>query len=662
MPVFQPNAILGNSRSLVTLGSAGEIMTFFYPHIDFPQNVQEGMPAVYLGSPGQGQLSWTFEDSWQKRQSYVPRRNILVTDMVHAAAGLTLTITDFIHPRRDLLVRRFRLQNTSTQDRQGVLMQYLALRLGEMARKNSARRLDNAHAIVQYWRHICFAMGGDPFDATQIGKAGGLSSNSAKNDMLDGYLSNQREELGDVDTAYAWNFWLRPGESFDRLFLISAATSEAAALAQLERAHAQGFPELYELTDRWWDAWLSAAMPVELDPQFTETYYRSLLATRLLYDERYGSFLAAPEFDPMFERCGGYGFVWPRDAAEVVLALEQAGLPAMVERFFEWARATQRAEGYWEQRYWISGERGPGWCSFLDSIQIDQTGSMVHALGVHAERLPVHERPGFHERYWPVVEHAVTYLVAALGENGLHTQAFDLWEKFRGSFTYSNASIYAALMTAAHWADARAKDELGAGWRQTAERIKSVLLEQCWNGTYFARGFDEQGEIDWQVDSAMLGVFDPFGMLSLDVPEEREMVESMVRVIRERLTKRLPEGEAIIRHEDDDYVEGSAGGVNTLWLARVMLHLAEYYHDRDAAKSMAYREGAEQYMRTVVSRGTSTGLLPELIGGGGGASRWAAPHGWAMASFAQCALMLDLLQRGKEQPAPATESVLPSSG
>ena len=93
-------------------------------------------------------------------------------------------------------------------------MQYLALRLGEMARKNSARRLDQVHAVVQYWRNICFAMGGDPFDGTQIGKAGGLSGNSAKNDMLDGYLSNQREELGDVDTAYAWNFWLRPGEEY----------------------------------------------------------------------------------------------------------------------------------------------------------------------------------------------------------------------------------------------------------------------------------------------------------------------------------------------------------------------------------------------------------------------------------------------------------------
>lgn len=120
------------------------------------------------------------------------------------------------------------------------------------------------------------------------------------------------------------------------------------------------------------------------------------------------------------------------------------------------------------------------------------------------------------------------------------------------------------------------------------------------------------------------------------------MVESLVQVIRERLTKRLPDGEAIIRHEGDDYVDGSAGGVNTLWLARVLLRLALYYKDRDAAKAVAYRESAEQYMRVVIARATTTGLLPELIGSNT-TSRWAAPHGWAMASFIQCALLLNQL-------------------
>jgi oligosaccharide amylase len=644
MAVYQPNSILGNSHTLVTLGEAGEIMTFFYPHVDFAQNLQEGMVAVYLRAPGQGTLSWTFEPGWQARQEYVPRRNIVVTTLLHRETGLALEITDFVHPRRDVLVRRFRLRNVGDAPREGVLMQYLFLRLGETPRKNSARRLDDQQAVVQYWRHICFAMGGDWPDATQIGKAG-ESHNSAKRDMGDGILTNQREELGDVDTAYGWHFTLGPGETLERLFLVSAAPTEPAALAQLHSAHAQGFPALYELTDRWWDAWLSATMPVHLPADLTEIYYRCLLATRLIYDERYGSVLAAPEFDPTFEQCGGYGFVWPRDAAEVMLALEDAGLPTMVERFFEWARQTQHREGYWEQRYWVNGDRGPGWCSFLDSIQIDQTGSMVHALGIHADNLPAHERPGFFERYWDVVRAAADYLYGTLNPQGLHNQAFDLWEKFRGSFTYSNASIYAAFRTAAAWAAARSEDALAQRWGAAATRIKDELLGRCWNGNYFARGYNAWGQLDWGVDSAMLGVFDPFGLLSLEDVREREMVESMVRVVRDRLTKCLPQGEGILRHEGDDYAGGSAGGVNTLWMARVLLRLAVYYTDRDADRAASYRATAERYLRTVIARGTPTGLLPELIGSDT-VPRWAVPHGWAMASYIQCALLLDRLHGG----------------
>jgi oligosaccharide amylase len=642
MAVYQPNAALGNARVLVTLGASGEIMTFFYPHVDFAQNVHQGMPAVYLGDPGHGVLTWTYEDAWERRQAYEPRRNVLVTALRHPATGLELTITDFVLLDRDALVRRFELHNAGDGERAGAVMQYLHLRLGEIAGRNSARRLDDHAAIVQYFRDTCFAMGGDPPDATQIGKAGG--GNGAKGAMSHGWLNNQREELGDVDSVRAWRFRLAPGESWTRVFVVAAASREPDALALLADCRAEGFEALHAATVHGWDAWLAQAKPVALDAEFAEPYYRALLTTRLLYDAEYGAFLAAPEFDPDFERCGGYGFVWPRDAAEVVLALEEAGLPAMVEGFFAWARDAQHAEGYWDQRYWASGAVGPGWCSFLDSIQIDQTGSMVHALGVHAARLVEEaDRADFRARYWSVVERAASYLERALGANGLHTQAFDLWEKFRGSFTYSNASIHAALLTAAEWGEEHGEIERAQVWRDAAVRIKAELLAQCWNGAYFARGLTTDGQVDWGIDSAMLGVFDPFPLLSLDVPEERAMVESAARTVVDRLTTYLPPGPAIIRHKGDDYVDGSAGGVNTLWLARVLLRLAVWYRDVDAAASAAYRAQAETYLRTVLGRATpGTGLLSELIGSHT-TPRWAVPHGWAMASYVQCALLLQEL-------------------
>src|SRR5207302_1131625 len=48
---------------------------------------------------------------------------------------------------------------------------------------------------------------------------------------------------------------------------------------------------------------------------------RSLLVCEVVADRATGGIIAAPEFDPHFTRCGGYGFVWGRDLAFTCLAL-----------------------------------------------------------------------------------------------------------------------------------------------------------------------------------------------------------------------------------------------------------------------------------------------------------------------------------------------------
>ncbi len=648
MPVYQPNAILGNSRSLITLGLSGEIMTFFYPHIDFPQNIQEGMPAVYFGEPGFGRFAWTYDDCFERKQYYENQSNILITELRDSKTGLKLLITDFItpghniyaHKSDDTFVRKFELINETDMVITGTLMQYLFFRLGETPRKNSARCLKDKNAVVQYWRDICFAMGGDWPDMTQIGKS--ERDNSAKTDMYDGYLNGQREELGDVDTAYGWRFHLNPGDNLTRVLYICAARDEIGALTSLNFANHAGYEKLHQDTADYWRQWLNQGVQVNIEPDLKNIYERSLLAVKLLFDDEYGSVLAAPEFDPQFERCGGYGFVWPRDAAEVALSLEESGYPELVGKFMKWAKKTQRECGYWDQRYWASGQVGPGWCSFLDSLQIDQIGSVITALGEHVDNIDdLKQKNIVIDEFWEMTENALSYLVSAIGDDGLHTQAFDLWEKFKGSFSYSNASIWAGLMVGAKWAGMRNEIILAEKWTATATKIKDVILENCWNGEYFARGYDQNGEIDWQIDSSMVGIFDPFKMIDIDNPEEFKMIENIIYTIRTRLTKFLPTGEAIIRHEYDDYVDGCAGGVNTLWIARVMLRLAIKLKKSNHEKAEQYRIDAVKYMRTVISRGTTTGLLPELIGGSPTTPLWAVPHGWAMASYLTCCRLLD---------------------
>jgi oligosaccharide amylase len=642
MAIYQPAGVVGNSRILVSVGSKGELMSFFYPHIDFAQNLREGMPALYLGQHGSGKMEWTFEPAWSSHQDYEEGTNILVTELSRPATGLHLTISDFAHPDMQVLVRRFVISNRGGKGAQGVLYQYLNVDVGEVRQRNAARYISGRNAMAAYWRNICLAVGGDRFDQWQCGKSGPESNNSAKSDMSDGRLTGQMEEIGDVDIAVGWEFNLASGQQLERLLLISAASNEVQAVGILEQAHASGWLELHDSAAGFWQQWVQRAKSVAVGPDLERLYRRSLLVLLMLFDEEYGAFLAAPEFDPEFQHSGGYGYCWPRDAAEVVMALVQAGCPELAERFFLWARRTQVPDGHWEQRYWLSGERGPAWSTFEDAIQVDETASVLIALGRWLASLSPAEQQQAALEYWDMIKRAARYLVGILDTRGLHRTAFGLWEGARGSFAYSNAAIFAGLNGAAALAD-RAGDAASATqWRAAAVQVKAAVMKTFWSGTGFAQRLDEHGTLDAQRDSSVLGLVDPCELLQPEDREERAVINKMIEDLLEHLSAPVHGGTGLRRFERDPYLGGVPGCVNTLWLARVLLRLALADAGADGASADALRTRALEFLGAAAASATPTGLLPEMITEHGG---WAVPHAWAAASWIVNMHLLDRLNR-----------------
>jgi oligosaccharide amylase len=674
VPVYQPSGIVGNSQVLISIGPNGELMTFLYPHIDFPQNLHEGMPAVYLPARngGPGMLSWTFEPGWEADQRYAGRTNILETRLRHKATGLALSIIDLVHPSEPMLLRRFEASNTSDVPLRAKLFQYLDPQLGELESKNAVHYHPSrspsagvrAGLAAVYWRNICFAVGAESLDEFGCGRAGPGSTNSAKLQMERGRLNRQLEEIGDVDLAMGWDLSLSPGESTARLLVIAAGSNEREAVARFDFALAAGWEHVFGETRAHWAFHVGRAAPVHIETDLEEAYYRCLLALALLVDGTYGSVLAAPEFDPFFERSGGYGYCWPRDAVEACLALQAAGYPEYMARFLAWARKAQRPEGYWEQRYWLSGERGPAWCTEVDGLQIDQTASVLFAMGRHARRLAAQARLSFLENYWESASSAASYLASSIAaENGLHTTAFDLWETFRGTFTYSNAAIAAALMEAAFIAREVGREQLASQWEETAANMKRAIVSRLWRGGLFARGLDAGGKLDGTADSSILGLVVPFQLLDLEQLADREMARALVPALIQRVGGKVDRaeagsgvpapsaalmagpsagsGQALQRFEGDQYAGGGPSAVTTLWLARVLLRLA-LASPEDAGARASYRAQAVATMRAALASGTSTGLLPEMMGPRPG-TYWAVPHAWATASFVMAALSLDRL-------------------
>jgi len=651
VPVYQPNAVVGNSRVLVSLGSHAEVMSFFYPHIDFPQNLHEGMPAVYLpaGQGSGGTLVWTFHPSWESSQRYLPETNIVETELRHRESGLALRVTDFVHPEEPLFVRRFVASNTGGGRLEAKLYQYLDLQLGEVELKNAVHFHPERGVAAAYWRNICFAIGARPFDDWGCGRAAAGSETSAKRQMERGALNRQAEEIGDIDLALGWSLSLAPGEEATGDLVIAAGSNERTAVERAEAAFALGWEALSRWCRSRWREFLARARPVRIERDLQEAYGRCLLVIDLLADPDTGSILAAPEFDPFFELSGGYGYCWPRDAVEVCLGMQSAGYPEYLARFLTWARRAQRPEGYWEQRYWLSGERGPAWCTAADGLQIDQTASVLFAMGRRARQLGEAERVSFIEQVWESARRAAGYLVEQLSpDTNLHRVGFDLWETFRGSFTYTNAAIAASLREAGLLARIAGEVEIGEQWEATAAAIKQAVMARLWRGDIFARGLTQEGRPDLAADASTLGLITPFEFLDLEVEEELGMARTMV----EALVRRLGRGdgvEAIRRFEGDQYAGGGPGALTTMWLARALLRLALAVRGQgDEAGAMGYRARAVACMRAVLQAGTTTGLLPEVMGAGPG-GHWAAPHTWTMASFVMAAIMLDQLPADQER-------------
>ena len=637
MPVYLPTSVLGNAQTLLSLGLSGEIMGWFYPHKDQAQNIYQCLPCVYIGEKFHGHLSWTYDDNWTRTQRYDGDTNVCITEV--CGFGLKLTFTDFVPADESVLVRRVHVENAGAARIVSQVFHYGDWNLGGIRMGNGVRFDHAAKALIQSHREVALALGGDAIETWQCGKAGEGWASNAKYDLNDGALNRQDLEIGDVNWACGFEADLGGGESCERTFIFALENHETRALKTLQRVLEVGVEALETQRRNDDRKWLAAGLKSlkgtrgekKLPEDLSAAYRRSLLCLPLLCGPE-GAAVAAPEFDPEFISCGGYGYHWPRDGGEYVSGLLDAGYDKFAAPFFSWCARHQDESGLWHQRYFLNGAPAPNWCLPPDTLQIDQVGAVLWALGKAIDR-------GFkpQTQHIEMTRRAADYLISRLSERDVHGNAFDTWETFIGSFTYSNAAIYAAFKTA-H----RVLDE--AKYDEAASRIKNGVLKHFVKGDdypYLVRGLDAHGHDDNTVDSASLGAIDPFGLLDLDDARELEIAEGTLRAITERLDVEWMNGRAIRRFEGDAYVGGVPACVNTLWMARCCLTVANRFDEierHDDARDLTNR--AQVYLQTVLRRATPTGLLPELMQGPTGQSYWAAPHGWAMSSFVSGTLML----------------------
>ncbi len=643
MPVYLPTAAIGNGYMLATLGASGEIMTIFYPHIDFAQNVHEALPFVYAGEPEQGRLIWTWEDAFSRTQHYVTDTNILITELQCADPALQITLTDLIPaPEPDTpntaLVRTVTLENRADAEFTGAFGHYFDLRLGEVAGKQAVRYDPATGRFLQYFRDIAVVIGGTVPDQIRCGKAGYTNDRSAKIDLANGQLSGQPEDIGDVDFAHLFRLRLATGESRTITVVISFGPDLHSAAAALNRLQEAGPDLLHSRTTAYWQAYLDRRVPVAVDDDLQQACKRALLMLAILQDAQTGSFVAAPEFDPQYDDCGGYGYCWPRDASEAADALSAAGYPEARQRLVGWYGRGQQPDGLWGQRHWAEGPIAASW-SLRDGFrQLDQSAAALLSICRWALADAQQRQRRIADTY-PIIQAAAGALSGLVDERGYHAPACDLWETFEGIFAYTNAAFAVSLQAAADCARLAGDTALAREWSALAVRAKRAALA-LFAGDHFARGLFSTGQTDNTIDSATFGLVEPFTIIDLNDPAQRCMALDNVATIEAALGCEIEGGPAIRRYQGDAYLGGAAGCVNTLWAAVVKLQLALASLADEPAAAAELADGALAYVRTCLHHATPAGCLPELMAAAD-FPYWAAPHAWASALLVKAVLAYD---------------------
>lgn len=642
-----PAAITGNSKMLACHRENGEIFRLFWPDIDYGQHLGHFWPGIRVAFPEwHGLTKWFHLNIWKNSQRYLDNTNILETTLSSLTHRLRVIQSDFVLPDSDILVRHYELINEGEKSEKITFFVYCAFNIEESAVQDGAYVDFSNNSLVFFRRNVYFALAGAgyPLAGYQCGRHG--TASDPYQDASKGFLQGTRDNILQSAGSMAWDLGeLNPQEHKTFCLYLAAGEKEEKVRNLLAEACSKDGGLWLEKTKQRWHGWLEPGMD-RAEEQGPGAFNRSLLTMKLLTNEETGASIAAPEFDPYYTACGGYGYCWPRDSVFITAALDEAGYHDLASRFYGFCASIQDSDGSWHQRYFTDGSVAPFW-----GKQIDQAGSVLWGYSHHYS---LTGEDSFLEKIWPSLEAGANYLSASIRENGLPAASFDPWEDSYGQGTYSAAAVCGGLKASSDLARLKGEKEKSEYWLGSSERVKDSIIKHQWSDhrDSFMRGVNHKvykdhydsalhrgekayitedptglyvthwaGE-DARIDAALLGLVFPFAVLE---PCDKKMTAT-VRAIEERLWNHNVGG--IHRYEGDSYRGGNPWLITTLWLA--------IYHCIAGNRSRA-----DELYQWSLAQANGHLLLPEQADKHHGGPAWVLPLNWSHAMLVLTHLALN---------------------
>jgi GH15 family glucan-1,4-alpha-glucosidase len=651
--------VIGNGNLLVAMDRDLFIRDFTFPQVGLLNHVSGHR--LRIGLWAAGQFVWLDNPGWQKHLRYETDTLVTRAECHHERLGVTLTVSDCVLHRDNVLLRRFDIVNHWQEPREIRLFLAHDFYISETDIGDTAFYNPYLDGIIHYKRDVYFLLSGRAGNGGEeglfqwtTGIKGFAGAEGTWRDAEDGWLSMNPVEQGSVDSTLSLRVVVAAQDTQTLRAWICVGHNLSEVTALQERVKSVGFDLLRQQTANYWTAWSRNEVQdprlAQLPPQIAAQFRRSLLIIRTQIDNG-GAILAANDSDILETARAHYSYMWPRDGALVAASLDTLGYQDITRRFFLFCRKVLPGDsGVLMHKYSADGSWGATWHPWsVDGhkeipFQQDSTALVLWALARHYQR---HRDLEFLDGlYHSLVVQAADFMVQYRDQNtGLPQPSYDLWEERRGVHAYTCGTVYGALRAAATLA--RLFDDPRAEmYDATAAQLQSAIAAHLWDpiANRFARRLviypDGRRERDMVHDSAVYGLT-AFGAFSPTDPRIRSTMDQTLA----RLQVNTDIG-GVARYEGDYYfrssndfahVPGNPWIICTLWAAQYELACATKAEDLKPVL---------QRLSWAVTRAAESGVLPEQIHPYTGEPLSVSPLTWSHAEF--IATTLQYLNRSAE--------------
>lgn len=635
---------IGNGSLLVAFDSQYRLADFYFPRVGMEN---QAAARFRFGIHTDDDTHWTDDPPWQRTLDYL--RDTLVTDVLlqNDAIGIRLRCYDAIDPDANVYVRKIVVRNLREEARDIKLLFHHDFALYGNGIGDTALYEPTSRGLIHYKAKRFVLINCDAgVSEFACGKSTTIGGDPTST-MTDGHLSMSPIAQGAVESTIAIPVRLDATDNATVFYWICAGRTHDEVRKLDEQVRSETPAHVLSRTGSHWYTWVNKA-DVDLEDlpdEIADLYRRSLLIVATQCD-RGGAIIAANDSDIQWGHNDHYSYMWTRDAAFVCDALDRAGYPEITARFLMFANRVILDEGFFLHKYNPDGSPAPLWHPWVRDgkpqlpIQLDETALVIWLVARHYER--TRDLDLLRAVYQRLIVKPADFLVHYRDTELCLPQAcFDLWEERQGIFTFTCATVWAALDAASNLANLFNDQERRVTYSKAANELRESMKKHLWleDEGRFARGISLSGEIDKTVDASAFAAF-YLGVF----PPTSAMVTGTMRAIRERLGVHTDAG-GVARYENDAYhrisdetsrVPGNPWIICTLWLAE---------HTIASAASAEELQSALDLVRWARSKATASLVLPEQIDPYDGQPLSVAPLTWSHAQV--ISVVLGYLERAR---------------